>query len=77
VGRCMSADTSVWDVTRCFPGCCVSGEVAGIAAALAVRETHGDVHDLPVEKVQARVRETGGLLDPKLMEPASEYQAVA
>jgi hypothetical protein len=28
-----------------------------------VRETGGDVHDLPVEKVQARVRETGGLLD--------------
>jgi hypothetical protein len=75
-GRCMSADTSVWDVTRCFPGVCVTGESAGIAAALAVRETHGDVHNLPVEKVQARVRETGGLLDPQLMEPAEEYQAV-
>jgi hypothetical protein len=69
-GRCMSADTSVWDVTRCFPGCCVTGESAGIAAALAVRETQGDVHALPPAKVQRRVQDTGGLLDRHLLAPA-------
>jgi hypothetical protein len=71
----MGADTSVWDVTRCFPGCCVSGEAAGVAAALAVRETKGDVHALPVELVQQRMVETGNLLDPKLVEPAYEITA--
>jgi hypothetical protein len=77
VGRCMGADTSVWDVTRCFPGCCVSGEAAGVAAALAVRETNGDVHALPVELVQNRMRENGNLLDPQLVEPAYDIAATS
>jgi hypothetical protein len=72
VGRCMGADTSVWDVTRCFPGCCMSGEAAGAAAALAVRQTCGDAHDLPAETVRRRLAETGNLLDPKLAQPAPE-----
>lgn len=77
VGRCMGADTSVWDVTRCFPGCCMSGEAAGVAAALAVRESRGDAHDLPAEKVQRHLIKEGNLLDPKLAQPAPEVLAAA
>jgi hypothetical protein len=76
VGRCMGADTSVWDVTRCFPGCCMSGEAAGVAAALAVRETRGDAHELSAEIVRRRLAATGNLLDPKLAHPAPEFAAV-
>jgi hypothetical protein len=75
VGRCMGADTSVWDVTRCFPGCCMSGEAAGVAAALAVRETRGDAHELPAELVRQHLIKTGNLLDPQLAQPASELAA--
>jgi hypothetical protein len=72
VGRCMAADTSVWDVTRCFPGCCMSGEAAGVAAALAVRQTRGDAHDLAAETVRRHLVKTGNLLDPKLAQPAPQ-----
>jgi hypothetical protein len=75
VGRCMGADTSVWDVTRCFPGCCMSGEAAGVAAALAVREMRGDAHELPAELVRQHLIKTGNLLDPQLAQPASELAA--
>ncbi len=72
VGRCMGADTSVWDVTRCFPGCCMSGEAAGVAAALAVRGTSGNTHELPAESVRRHLAKTGNLLDPQLAQPAAE-----
>jgi len=74
VGRCMSADRTVWDVTRCFPGCCTSGEAAGIAAALAVKSFQGDLHQLPASAVQQKIVEHGGLLDRSLLEPAEEYE---
>ncbi len=66
-GRCMSADTTVWDVTRAIPTCGVTGEAAGVTAALAVRESGGDVHGLPVARVQAEVRARGGILEPDLL----------
>lgn len=40
-GRCISvANNDVWDITRVLPCCCVTGEAAGAAAALAAREGH-------------------------------------
>ena len=37
-GRMISCAGWAWDVTRIIPGCAASGEAAGIAAALAVKE---------------------------------------
>ncbi len=34
VGRCLSADDDMWNLTRVIPVCAVSGEAAGVAAAL-------------------------------------------
>ena len=34
-GRCLSADDTLWDITRVIPVCSVSGEAAGIGAAIA------------------------------------------
>lgn len=69
-GRCISADTTAWDVTRALPGCALTGEAAGTAAALAVADTDGDVAALSTEVLQAYLRKHGVLLDPHLVEPA-------
>jgi len=72
VGRCMSADTTVWDVTRAIPTCALTGEAAGLASAIAVREFSGDIHALPIGAVQDRLRAQGGLFAPELIHPIAE-----
>lgn len=36
-GRCISVSDDMWEVTRVIPGCCVTGEAAGTAAAIGVK----------------------------------------
>ncbi len=48
-GRCMAAEEDMWDVTRVIPCCAVTGEAAGIAAAVGRN----------LEKVQSVLRERG------------------
>jgi hypothetical protein len=69
-GRCISADTTVWDVTRAIPGCALTGAAAGVGAALAAGQHAGDLHALHVAQLQESLRQAGCLLDPKLVEPA-------
>ena len=45
----------MWDVTRVIPACAVTGEAAGIAAALS-----DDFIALNVQRVQQRLRKAGG-----------------
>jgi FAD dependent oxidoreductase len=40
-GRCISAAGDTWDVTRAIPGCAVTGEAAGTAAAIACQDGNG------------------------------------
>ena len=68
-GRCISADTSIWDATRAIPTCTVTGEAAGTAAALAVRSRSADVQALDAGAVQQQLRSQGGLLHPELVRP--------
>ena len=37
-GRCISVTESAWDITRAIPSCAVTGEAAGTAAAMMVRD---------------------------------------
>ncbi|NLT74696.1 MAG: FAD-dependent oxidoreductase [Chloroflexi bacterium] len=67
-GRCISADASVWDVTRVIPPCAVTGEAAGTGAAMAARTTSGDLRQLPVSALQHRLEAQGVLLDRALVE---------
>ena len=69
-GRCISADTTVWDATRAIPTCAVTGEAAGTAAALAAKTADGDVHALDVARLQAVLRDQRVLLDPALVAAA-------
>ncbi len=72
VGRCMSADPTVWDVTRAIPACALTGEAAGVASALAVQQFAADIHAVPPQLLQDRLRAQGGLLDPRLIHPAGD-----
>lgn len=71
-GRCISADTTAWDVTRAIPTCAVTGEAAGAAAATAAKHNAGDVHALSISMLQDHLRRQGALLDPTLVSPASQ-----
>jgi hypothetical protein len=54
-GRCISADREAWEVTRVIPPAALTGQVAGIAAALAVKQ--GTTPDrLSITEVQRAVR---------------------
>ncbi len=69
-GRCASVGASAWDLTRALPGCAVTGEAAGTAAALAVRESKSRVDELPFTLLRRRLESQGVLLDPALLDPA-------
>ena len=66
-GRCISVDTTVWDVTRAIPGCVVTGEAAGTAAAMAAVGCGGDLGALPVRELQEELRGAGALIEKELV----------
>ena len=53
-GRCISSETLMWDITRVIPVCAVSGEAAGVAAAMT-----DDVHNLKVADLQTKLDKNG------------------
>jgi hypothetical protein len=70
-GRCISADHTVTDVTRAIPTCAVSGEAAGIAAALLVLDRIDD-HVVPLAKLRKTLADRGVPLDDHLLAPAAK-----
>lgn len=61
VGRCVSAEGYAWQVTRLIPAAALTGQIAGIAAVLAVRA--GTSPDrLKVADVQQAVQDKGIIL---------------
>lgn len=69
-GRCISADSSVWDVTRAIPTCVVTGEAAGTAAALAAQRADSSIRQLDVGVLRRQLESQRVLLDPRLLQPA-------
>lgn len=67
-GRCISADKTLWDVTRAIPPCVVTGEAAGAAAAMAVRDADGDVTRVDCAKLQDHLRSHDVIIDPAEMQ---------
>ncbi len=63
VGRCFSADQTVWDATRIIPGCVVTGQAAGTAAAMAVADTDSRFDSLDVAALREQLRRDGAMLD--------------
>ena len=60
-GRCISADGEAWEVARVIPPAALTGQIAGVAAALAI-EQRTTPDKLAVADVQAAVRSHGLLL---------------
>lgn len=66
VGRCMSADSTLVDVTRAIPACAVTGEAAGLASAILIKERIED-GKVPISRLQQTMIAAGNLLDPELL----------
>ena len=60
-GRCISADRFLQGSIRVMPGCYITGQAAGIAAAIAVDQDIS-VHDVDVIELQHRLLEQGAYL---------------
>jgi len=60
-GRCISTDRSLQASIRVMPGCYITGQAAGIAAALAA-SANGRVRDVSVPELQRRLRAAGAHL---------------
>ena len=66
-GRCYSMDTSTWDCGRVIPTCAITGEAAGLAAAIAALRKNGNVRAIGIKAFQAKMRRNGNLIDEKLV----------
>lgn len=71
-GRCLSADQLALSSARVMTTCSMTGQVAGITAALAVK-MNTDVRGVPYAEVQKKMIEAGAILDRD--EVASFYEA--
>lgn len=60
-GRCVSCDREVQSSLRLQPGCFITGQAAGCAAALAARRD-GAVRGVPVPELQGLLRRQGAYL---------------
>ena len=45
-GRCISVTDSMWDISRVIPSCAVTGEAAGIAAAMSIEDNTFGIYEL-------------------------------
>jgi len=58
-GRCMSSDAIAHGSVRVMPTCLVTGEAAGLAAALAAKMNKADVHAVDTRELRRRLRSHG------------------
>jgi hypothetical protein len=58
-GRPISTDSMAFGALRVMPPCLVTGEAAGLAAALAAKQSVHDVHQVDVQQLRKRLKEEG------------------
>lgn len=56
-GRCISTTDAMWDITRVIPCCAVTGQAAGLAAAMT-----DDFDALDIKELQTRLKDAGVVL---------------
>ena len=66
-GRCIACPDEMWDVVRCLPACCASGQAAGTAAAMLAKG--GTFADLNMEVLRSKLVSSGVKLDEDLLIP--------
>ncbi len=60
-GRCVSTDRNMQASIRVMPGCYITGQAAGVAAAMAAR-ADGDTRRLDIRELRHNLREMGAYL---------------
>ena len=60
-GRCVSSDRPVQASLRVMPGCFLTGQAAGVAAALAAAHD-GDTRAFPIARLQSELKKMGAYL---------------
>jgi hypothetical protein len=60
-GRCVSTDRYMQGSIRVMPGCYITGQAAGVAAAIAV-EKQANTRSFPVSELQTRLSKMGAFL---------------
>lgn len=71
-GRCIACDEALWDIMRCLPACCASGQAAGTAAALL--PPGGDLSALNPDTLRTKLEADGVRLDASLLVPSPDYR---
>jgi hypothetical protein len=61
-GRCISTSGEAWEIARCIPQAALTGQAAGTAAAMAVREGTA-VQDIDVGRLREKLGAAGVILD--------------
>ena len=62
-GRCISTDQAALGSLRVMPPAMVTGEAAGLAAALSARQARPDVHSVDIAQLRRRLVEEGQRID--------------
>lgn len=60
-GRCISSDRYIQGSVRVMPGCFITGQAAGVAAAI-IAEKKTSIHDIDVKELQHRLKAMGAFL---------------
>ena len=61
-GRCISVTTAMWDITRVIPTAAVTGQAAGLGAALAARQGVA-LGELDVKRLQSALKSHGVIIE--------------
>ena len=61
-GRCISADESAGDIVRAIPVCALSGEVAGYASSLKIKN-NCDIHDIDIKQLRDVLKNNHNIIE--------------
>ena len=61
-GRCISTDRYMQSSVRVMPGCYITGQAAGIAAAVQCDAHSDDIHNVDIHEMQKRLHKLGAYL---------------
>lgn len=60
-GRIVAADGVGWEIMRYIPGCAFTGQVAGLAAAMAI-DASQTLQEVSINRLQEKLKETGVMI---------------
>ena len=61
-GRCIGTDRQMQASVRVIPGCYITGQAAGMAAAVLCGSRGNNVHDIDIRELQKKLTEMGAYL---------------